>query len=71
MPTINETRDRKIGCGYSPTSEELIHEEFAIDRWDGSQWVDTHERWMWLLENSKRIEKRWKLVAIDLYFLGR
>jgi hypothetical protein len=66
VPCVGETRERQIGCGYSPTTDELVHQEFATERWNGSQWVDTHERRMWWLQNGERIEKRWKLSRAEV-----
>ena len=68
-PAIGQTREVRIGCGYDPSSDELIHETFSIERWNGSEWIDTHERRTWFYQHGEKVEKRYKLTAIDLAFL--
>ena len=70
VPSIGETRERRIGWGRDPDSDRMLHEEYAVERWDGSKWTDTYERRGWWYVRGERVEKRWKLTKMEIELWG-
>ena len=69
-PAFGETRERLVGFGKCGT-DQTINETFAIDKWNGKEWVDTYERRTWWLRNGRRNEARYFLSVSDIQFLNR
>ncbi len=63
-----QTRFRRIGYGRDQDSDEILHEEFALERWNGEKWADTFERRMWWMQGGTRQERTWKLSEIERGF---
>jgi len=72
-PKLGATRERRIGWGRRglciDPDPPLVHETFAIERWDGERWVDTYQRREWWYRDGNRVERTWRLTQIEIDWL--